>query len=225
VAVKIFILGRPGSGKTTAACRIAELAETRGYSSIHVNDYEILYQMFKADTEYRRFRPTAHNGFDVCDFSVLDIALSEVEKRVQADNSSEKIITIEFARDDYSKALRVFNRSFLRDAYFLFIDAEIDICLQRIHERVAHPTNLGDHPSLSDDAWRLYYGKDNRPYMASGFSTDFNIDCKRVKIIDNNNFWQSFRNDISEVVDNFFSMEMRTLQEIFPLVLVSTVTT
>src|SRR5947209_18360649 len=129
------------------------------------NDYVILQKMFQADCEHRRFRPTEHNGFDVLDFSVLDTALEDLEKSVQECISCTNLITIEFARDDYSQALKQFSRKFLRNAYFIYIDADIETCLRRIHERVAHSTSADDHPSLSDDAFRIHYQKDNRQYM------------------------------------------------------------
>lgn len=205
--VKIFILGRPGSGKTTAARYIAELSKNKDCSTIHINDYEILYEMFKADSECKKFRSTPHNGFDVCDFSVLDTALKEVEKRVQRYLSSVELITIEFARDDYYEALKQFSRNFLRDAYFLFIDADVDTCLKRIHRRVANKSTSDDHPSLSDDSFRIYYGKDNRSYMTSNFTRDYHINEAHVEIIDNIGLWESFIEKVNEFVKVIFKQD------------------
>lgn len=201
MAVELFILGRPGSGKTTAARYISGLARDRRWSSIHINDYTILQEMFQTDTE-NKFRPTQHNGFDVVDFSVLDTALQEVEKRVEEYISSMELVTIEFARDDYSKALKQFSPDFLKDAYFLFIDADVETCLQRIHKRVAHPTTVDDHPSLSDDCFRVHYRKDNRPYITSNFKTDYSIDDKRVTIIDNTDSWEKFGEELKQFAEN-----------------------
>ncbi len=170
--------------------------------------------MFYADCEQKKFRPTEHNGFDVLDFSVLDIALQDIEKGVQELISSlDLITTIEFARDDYSKAFKHFSRDFLSDAYFLYIDTDLETCLKRIHERVAHPSTADDHPSLSDDAFRIHYQKDNRPYIASRFVHDYLISNSQVVIIDNVGSRQSFIEKINEFVEIIFKQEADALWE------------
>lgn len=206
--VKVFILGRPGSGKSTSAHYIATLAESKGWSSIHINDYEILREMFLADTEHKQFRSTACDGFDVLDFSVLDTALKKVERRVQEYMLSRRneIILIEFARDDYDSALKQFSRNFLQDSYFLFIDVDVDTCLWRIHERVAHRATVDDHPSLSDASFRSYYGKDNRDYIYYKLKKQYHI-SKSVEIIDNTDSWENFTGKVNRFVNIIFARE------------------
>src|SRR5437868_2129522 len=103
---KVFIVGRPGSGKSTAAHCLAMWAKDFGYLTTHINDYDILKEMFRADTDHKQFRPTEHGGFDAIDLSVLDTALKEVEGKAQESLSSQAmhLVTIEFARDDYHDA-------------------------------------------------------------------------------------------------------------------------
>jgi nucleoside-triphosphatase THEP1 len=217
MAVKVFILGRPGSGKTTAARHIVKLVQSTGYFAIHFNDYEILRKMFQADCEQKRFRSTKHNGFDVLDFSVLDIALNELEKKVQEYMTSAELITIEFARDDYCEALKHFSRDFLRDVHFLYIDSDLETCLCRIHERVAHPISEDDHPSLSDDAFRIYYKKDNRPYMVSDLAKDHEISSAQVTIIDNMGIRQSFIEKVNKFVEVILEQKTCVLWNAMPL--------
>src|SRR5437588_9092638 len=90
MSIKLFILGRPGSGKSTAYHHIDDFVGQHfcGWSTIRYNDYNILREMFlfeklfQTDAKRRKFRVTEHNGFDVIDFSVLDTALKELEKQV-----------------------------------------------------------------------------------------------------------------------------------------------
>src|SRR5437764_11643264 len=121
---KVFVLGLPGSGKSTAARYIEKLAQRNNWSPIRFNDYDILYQWFQADKEGRIFSATEHCGFDVHDHSIFDEALKEVEKRVvgreKVAPEENQLIIIEFARDDYCKALGLFSPTFLRNASFLF---------------------------------------------------------------------------------------------------------
>src|SRR5437764_1080820 len=125
MSVKVFVLGRPGSGKTTAVRRMMELAKERGWNTRRIKDFEILHSMFLADSEHKEFLPVAHGGFDVIDFSVLDTALEKLEKVVEEQksqsSSEDDLIIIEFARNDYRKAFKRFNPQFLQDAFFLFV--------------------------------------------------------------------------------------------------------
>ena len=56
-----------------------------------------------------------------------------------------ELIIIEFARSDYQHALDQLGREFREEAYFLFLDVEIETCVQRIQERVQHRSTLDDH--------------------------------------------------------------------------------
>ena len=206
MSFKVFILGRPGSGKTTAARSISKLAEARGLSALHLNDYDVLKQMFLADTEHRIFRPTAHHGFDVLDFSILDTALQELGNVVERYSVSKDIITIEFARDNYHQALQNFKYELLHDACFLYIDATFETCLRRIHNRVALPATEDDHPSLSDELFKIYYREDHTPYMLSDFSLDFHISVGQVGIIENKGSYESFLVKTYETLDTFLAL-------------------
>lgn len=220
MALKVFVLGRPGSGKSTATRRILKLVQRKGWSAIRVNDYEILQswymqEKFQPSNQHKRFRSTAHNGFDVTDFSVLNTALEELEKRVWKYIYSAKndFILIEFARDDYGKALSYFSNNFLQNAYFLLLDADIDTCIQRVHNRTVHPTTADDH-FVSDDIIRLYYHKDNKPYMISNLKRDYLIDDKKLEIIDNTSSLQSFAENINKFVEGIFEREATSLQRL-----------
>jgi adenylate kinase family enzyme len=210
MAVKVFILGRPGSGKSTAARRIANLVQPKGWSPIRISDYDILRDMFQKernslDNEPKNFIPTQYGGFDVIDFSVLDTALKEVHRKAlkykeEYTSCTQKFVLIEFARDDYKKALSFFSPDFLRDAYFLFLDADIDTCIQRVHERTAHPITVDDH-FVSDKIIKCYYDKDNKPYMTSNLAVDYYIDEKQVVILDNINSRQHFNDEVNQFVN------------------------
>jgi adenylate kinase family enzyme len=210
MALKVFILGRPGSGKSAAYRVIDTSAKDRGWKTTQFNDYDILQDMFRFEKLFqpstlpKKFLPTEHNGFDVLDFSVLDTVLRELEKKVQFNNSrnnSDELITIEFARDDYAKAFSQFRPSFLKDAYFLFIHTDIKTCIERVHHRVAHPTYEDDH-FVSEEIIRSYYKQQNMPLH---LLKDSGIDLNKVKIIHNKGSEQAFSKKINELVDGIIS--------------------
>ncbi len=199
--VKLFILGRPGSGKSTASYCITGLAWRKGWFVIRISDYKILWEMYQADADHKQFIPTQeYKGFDVLDLSVLDMTLKELERQAQIHPSFEAekgLVIIEFARDDYEKALKQFSPNFLQDAYFLFIEADVETCIQRIYERATRPLTIDDS-FVSDYVLRNYYHKDSREYIASQLEADHKI-SKLIEIIDN----MGSRQDFSEQVQRF----------------------
>jgi hypothetical protein len=162
--------------------------------------------MFLADTEHLIFRPTAHNGFDVRDFSTLGIALQKLNEEIKKQSATNGILTIEFARDDYHQALQKFDSGVLRDAYFLYIYASVETCLQRVHERVIHASSIDDHPSISDELFKIYYREDHRSYMRSKFSRDFDVSDRQVGIIENEGSYKCFLNETCQTLDTFLEL-------------------
>ncbi len=211
--VKVFVLGRPGSGKTTAVNRLIELAKERDWNTRRIKDYEILHSMFLADTEHKKFLPTAHGGFDVIDFSVLDIALGKLEKKVKWHelkfSFKNELIIIEFARNDYHEALKQFDPDFLRDSFFFFIDADIDTCIQRIRDRVACSTATEDNHYVSEHIIRHYYSKDNWKYMANNLKRDYGISEQRVEAIYNMDSLQEFIHKVDLFASGIFVSRTR----------------
>ena len=49
MAEKIFLLGRPGSGKSTVAQLLMEVAQKNGWDSRHIYDYRYLHGMFQQE--------------------------------------------------------------------------------------------------------------------------------------------------------------------------------
>src|SRR5260370_15057668 len=167
---KVFVLGLPGSGKSTAARYIEMLARDGGWIPKRYNDYNILFEMFRTDINDERFSSTKNGGFDIHELIVFDEALIEVEKEVlqrkKVHDDQNELIIIEFARDDYCRALDLFSPAFLQNACFLFLDTDIPTCIKRIKDRVADPQTPDDH-DVSDYIFESYYQNDNRQYQTS----------------------------------------------------------
>ena len=175
--VKIFFLGRPGSGKTTAIQELCDIAHRRAYSTICMDDYHILSRMSQDDTRRKKFRTTDHEGFDVLDPTVFDTTLEILEQQVQTKLQTERdgIITIEFARNDYRQALRCFSPDFLKDAYIFFIEADLNTCIQRIHQRVVNSTPDSKQHFVSNYIMHTYYSKDNWTYITDKMKAEYTI--------------------------------------------------
>jgi gluconate kinase len=210
MAVKLFVLGRPGSGKSAAFRHLKQYIKDKyGWTTVHYNDYDILQDMFRFENLFRfenkprQFRATKHDGFDVLDFSVLDTALKKLEKNVRSrysKNEKDELIVIEFARNDHSKALRLFSPEFLKDAYFLFLDTGLEKCINRVQERVDHPTCEDDH-FVSENILRSYYSKEILPFNSV-------IDKRNMKVIHNNRSYPAFVKKLERFVENILANEL-----------------
>lgn len=195
--VKAFVFGRPGSGKSTAT-RCIEMGvrdQVKECNVLRFCDYDILYQMFQDDTEQEKFCPTEHEGFDILDLGAFDIALKTLEGRVEKwmeeafssqllAEEDKGLAIIEFARDDYAHALSQFKAEFLEDTFFLFLDVDIDTCIERIRERTARPITADDH-YVSPYIFDVYYHKDDKQFMTSHNLASYGIRDENVVVVDN----------------------------------------
>ena len=165
--MKVFLIGRPGSGKSTVAGIIEKAARNRGLDTQHIYDYSRLYRMFQQEIDddippaKRKFR-TTDSGFDVVDFSVLNTVLKQIADEVSVEEKSnpDKLFLIEFARQDYGRALNIFGDEFLQDAYVIYVSAELELCIERVHLRVKVKKTKFDH-NVSDTIMQGYYGTDD----------------------------------------------------------------
>jgi len=172
VSIKMFVLGRPGSGKSHVAQLIRDHAIGQGWTVEYIYDYKWLQALFLEEIrlnipeERRSFRPKGLegcSGFDVVDFSVLNLVLQQIANEIRAQERAapvpKKLFVIEFARNSYLRALQLFGQDLLQDAYLLYLQADFETCKARIHQRIGGGSEL-DH-YVSDDIMESYYKTDD----------------------------------------------------------------
>ncbi len=142
----VFILGRTGSGKSTVARYLGEAAQCSGWFVQSFNDYSFLREMFETDTAHR-FRATEHNGFEVLDRSVFQIAICSLAQQVQSYHltDNQTLTTVEFTSNNYRESLQLFDSKLLQDAHFLFLNVDLSACLERTCKRVFYQTTEDDY--------------------------------------------------------------------------------
>jgi adenylate kinase family enzyme len=203
MALKLLILGLPGSGKSSMARYIATYLEDKNWGSTRFSDHVILQNMFHTDSEGTQFRSADHGGFDILDLNVFDIALQMFEQNVNQHLLSAKqgeIVLIEFSRNDYQRAFQQFSRQFLQDAYFLYLDANIETCKRRISERITNPSTDDDF-FVSEYIFNAYYNEDDGRSIPQILERDYGIDKQRVEVIDNNGLLSDSIARINKFVD------------------------
>jgi len=231
MVVKLFVLGLPGSGKSTV-CRYIEkyVSGLPGWSTFRINDFDILYEMYKKDTESKYFRSIPGykgKGFDIHELSTFDLALKKMETMIQSripSRDKEELIVIEFSRNDYGRAFEQFSRPFLEEANFLFLDADIETCKKRIQERIYNPTNPEDH-FVSDYIFDFYYSKDTKQYPPSNLREVYGVIDQRIEVIDNNGSFQAIMVRINRFVNAVFQLEAHRLRQTDPIQVVKNLVT
>jgi gluconate kinase len=183
-----------------------------GWLTHYTNDYEHLQKMFlqeKAECtplERRNLRltgPEECNGFDVINFSVLskvlEILRREVEE-VESESSEEDniLFLIEFARDSYHDALQLFGSNLLQDAHLLYLDVDLESCIERNHQRSDH--------FVSDEIMKTYYREDD--WSRVMYNLQYNWDkC----VIRNSSTLQDLKQEVEEWVDAHLKREVTVI--------------
>jgi hypothetical protein len=184
---KLFLLGRPGSGKSTVRRYITKIAQHHFLSPYPISDYKILQNMCMADLSHTRIRPTEFGGFEVLDFSVLDIALHIIERRVEKALKRHplelpRIAIIEFARSDYLQALSQFDRDFLKGAHFLILESDVDTCIDRIDRRT-RCREFDDDTFVPVNIMEDYYQKDSTPDRVRELQKAFGLNDHQIQLM------------------------------------------
>jgi gluconate kinase len=178
-------------------------AGDRGWLTHYTNDYEHLQKMFlqeKAECtplERRNFRPTGPeecNGFNVIKFSVLGKVLEKMRKEVEEvkSESSEEdniLFLIEFARDSYHDALQLFGSNLLQDAHLLYLDVDLESCIERNLRRSDH--------FVSDEIMTTYYREDD--WSRVMYNLQHNWD---KSVIRNSGTFQDLEKEVEKWVNN-----------------------
>ena len=221
----VFLLGRPGSGKSCAACNIKRIAELRSWTTRYLFDYQLLQHMFlKEEREHdngqkRKFRrsgPEEYDGFDVLDFRVLDTVLDtmadQIQKEIKSQEHSERnsLFLIEFARDNYTQALYRFGPDILQNAHLVYLDTELETCIERVHKRPGSPPTTGSSPIecgeynhyISNFIMESYYCRDDWEEVPFNIQHTWDIRVHPEKLENNANEHQALRYKVEKWVDD-----------------------
>jgi adenylate kinase family enzyme len=225
---KVFLLGRPGGGKSTVSQLLETTAQKSGWVTRHIYDYKHLHDLFQQEIddnvpkEERSFcqkGPEVCQGFDVRNFKVLDTVLKEMADEVRTEElkhlTADKLLLIEFARQEYCRALDIFGYEILNGAHLLYVKLDLENCIKRVQERAdVHRLRSEYDHFVSEDIMRGYYGRDD--WSDTGFSEYLNYlqsDLVPVSIneIDNSGTYQELEEKVVEIVNLLLVPELATV--------------
>ncbi|MCK4405164.1 MAG: hypothetical protein KAV43_01480 [Hadesarchaea archaeon] len=155
----VFLLGRPGSGKSAVYRMLGQRLREEGLASdiTRIDDFPVLKELLDRDTEFKRHY-RKEGGFVVTDFTILDDVLKEINRKLKELEQSGRVIFVEFARDRYANALKNFDREVLDHSLILYIYCPFDVCVERNVRRFkeARGKNIDEHIVPTDIMERYY---------------------------------------------------------------------
>ncbi|MEM3519948.1 MAG: hypothetical protein QXT22_06020, partial [Candidatus Hadarchaeales archaeon] len=123
-----------------------------------IDDFPILLRLLDEDREFKRHY-RKEGGFVVTDFTILDDVLKEIDEKLKNNPDPKKVIFVEFARNNYSSALKNFSREILDRSLILYIYCPYDLCVARNVRRFKEGKSIDDHIAPSD-IMEKYYKED-----------------------------------------------------------------
>jgi hypothetical protein len=128
---------------------------------IRIDDFPILKELFDEDVHFKRHRRKA-GGFEVTDWSIVDEVLKIVNERIIKLEKKDRMIFIEFARNNYLQALKNFTPEVLEKSLILYIFAPYQACDERNSKRFQEKEgeDLDSH-IVPPDLMESYYKEDD----------------------------------------------------------------
>lgn len=161
--MNVFLIGRPGCGKSVVYRILEEELRARGYKGElkRVDDFPFLKRIFDTDIEYKRHRPAPDGGVKITDDTVWDDlarALNEQALKLQDPN---RLLFIEFSRDNYVRAFKHFSPKILQNSVVVYIDAPFDLCWERNARRAREEKGLDAHLVSREEMEKTYARDDH----------------------------------------------------------------
>jgi len=155
----VFLLGRPGSGKSAIYRMLRQGLLEEGLASdvTRIDDFPVLRELLDRDTEFKRHY-RKEGGFVVTDFTILDDVLKEINRKLKGPEQPGRVTFVEFARARYADALKNFDRKVLDRSLILYIYCPFDVCVERNVRRFkeARGEDIDEHIAPTDIMERYY---------------------------------------------------------------------
>lgn len=159
----VFLLGRPGCGKSVAYQILVGRMREEGLAGefMRVDDYPILKEIVEQDIDFKK-HVLSEGEFQITDRSIYDDVLKEVSRRLKGLRKPSRMIFVEFARNNYANALRNFDREVLDRSLIVYIYCPFEVCCERNVRRFeeAGPKGLDEHIVPRDQMEKYYRHED-----------------------------------------------------------------
>lgn len=173
-ALNIFLLGRPGCGKSEIYRRITGKFESDNICNdfIRIDDFPKLWAIFQEAEKtgvWTRCRKTEDKGYKVIDNNVWDDILKEVNADVMALQHPDRVVFIEFSRPNYMESLRNFSKEILDNAVVVYVECPFALCWERnvARHKAALDAGSDDHLVSREEMEKTYLNDDSAELLKS----------------------------------------------------------
>ena len=159
----VFLIGRPGCGKSVVFKIIEEQLRARGFKGElkRIDDFPLLKHIFGTDVEHKRHRPAPGGGLKVTDGTVWDDLAKGLNKQAIELQDPNRLLFIEFSRDSYIRAFKNFSPKLLKNSLVVYVDCPFDICWQRNVRRTRSEKGLDAHLVSREEMEKTYARDDH----------------------------------------------------------------
>lgn len=159
----VFLIGRPGCGKSAVYKLLEEELRAAGYRGklVRIDDFPMLKRIFEEDVGHKRHRPMPGGGVKVTDDKVWDDLSKALSERVLKLQDRDCLLFIEFSRDSYVRAFKHFSPEVMRNSLIVYIDAPFDVCWERNIRRAREEQGLDAHLVSREEMEKTYARDDH----------------------------------------------------------------
>lgn len=192
------MIGRPGCGKSAVYRILEEELWARGYRGElkRIDDFPILNHIFDTDVEYKRHRLAPGGGVKVTDDTVWDDLAKGLNEQALKLQSPDKLLFIEFSRDNYIRAFKNFSPGILKNSLVVYIDAPFDVCWERNARRARKEQGLDAH-LVSREEMEKTYAKDDHEELPK------HVDAPILVVKNDLDDLNKLRVELQKVVEKF----------------------
>lgn len=132
----IFVVGKPGTGKTSIRLQLAlELENRLGAKTKSFDESDLLKEMFKMDSDGERFTPQCGGGFIVKNPDLLTEVLENISIECLSTTDTHITSLIEFERRGYYEAFSSLDSKILEKAVVIHVTCDKEMIYKRLKAR------------------------------------------------------------------------------------------
>ncbi len=158
----VFLLGRPGCGKSVVYQLLADRIRREKLADevMRFDDFPVLKEIAEQDKEFKK-HVRSEGGFTITDRSIYDDVLKEMNRRIKLLRRPGGLIFVEFSRSGYAQALKNFDREVLDRSLIAYIYCPYEVCLERNIRRFKEGARNLDEHIVPRDLMEKYYRYDD----------------------------------------------------------------
>ena len=158
----VFLLGRPGCGKSAVYQLLADRIRREKLADevMRIDDFPVLKEIAEQDKEFKK-HVRSEGGFTITDRSIYDDVLKEMNRRIKVLRRPGRLVFVEFSRSGYAQALKNFDREVLGRSLIVYIYCPYEVCLERNIRRFKEGARNLDEHIVPRDLMEKYYRYDD----------------------------------------------------------------